>query len=180
MIACAACNKISEEIQQDIVIVDTVGFEIPVLSTDNSQEIIQNIPLSFNLADQVKNSINNFNITQVKETKLKSMVLGLMPIQRKSNGKIDSTDAKNNFNNLASIKFRITTPGNLGNLANSSTPLTGTNNLTPLTPVIVPDSLKTFLINPASKYEVTIKAKTATTTPMFVKFAAIYTITLAK
>lgn len=174
LIAITSCNKISEEIQQDIVINDTVYFEVPILSTDNSSAVIPSIPLSFDLEEQVKNSVNSFTLDQVKGTKIKDLNLAL------GVDKEGAVDTINNFSNLASVKFKITAPGSFGNLANSATPMGGTIGTATLTPVIIPDSLKTFLLNPARTYEVTVKARKATTTPMAVRAAATYIITLAK
>lgn len=175
MIASTSCNKISEDIQQDIVINDTVYFDVPILSTDSSSVVIPGIKLSFDLEEQVKNNINNFTLDQIKGTKIKDLNLALKTINE------DSIDVKNNFSNLVSIKFKITAPPrSFANLANSANPMGGTAGNVALTPVIIPDSLKTFLLNPARTYEVTVKARKATTTPLAVRAAATYTITLAK
>lgn len=174
MTGSTSCNKISEDIQQDIVIVDTVYFDVPILSTDSSSAVIPGIKLSFDLEKEVKNNVNSFTLDQIKGTKIKELNLALGLISE------DSIDVKNNFSNLASAKFRITASRSFANLANSVNPMGGTTGSVALSPVIIPDSLKTFLLNPARTYEVTVKARKATTTPLAVRAAATYILTLSK
>lgn len=174
LVAYASCNKITETIEQDIIVHDTVDFQIPILSSTSNSTIVSGIPLTLNLEEEVKSGLNKFSVNQIKSTKLKSLHMGLGLIGK------DSIDTKNNFSNLESIKFRITAAGSLANLANSANPLGGSSGAIALNPVIVPDSLKTFLLNPAKTYEVTFKAKKVTTTPLSFRVASTYIITLAK
>ncbi|MNE34381.1 hypothetical protein D3C80_1281010 [compost metagenome] len=179
VITCISCSKISENIQQDIVVNDTVFFNIPVLNSITSTTPISGIPFTLNLEEEVKSGLNKYTIDQIRSTKLRSMNLSLAFIGKDTSGK-DSIDTKNNFGNLESVKFRISANGSFANLANTTITSSGTVGALALTPVIVPDSLRTFLTNPAKTYEVLVKAKTVTTLPMRVRATSTYTITLAK
>lgn len=179
VITCISCSKISENIQQDIVVNDTVFFDIPVLNSITSTTPISGIPFTLNLEEEVKSGLNKYTIDQIKSTKLRSMDMSLAFIGKDTSGK-DSIDTKNNFGNLESVKFRIFANGSFANLANTTITSSGTVGALALTPVIVPDSLRTFLTNPTKTYEVLIKSKTVTTLPMRVRATSTYTITLAK
>ncbi len=179
VIACVSCNKISEDIQQDIVVNDTVEFTIPALSNITSNTPISGLPFKINLEDEVKSGLNKYTIDQIKSTKLRSMNMFLAFVGKDSLGK-DSIDTKNNFGNLEFIRTRIAANGSFSNLANTTIASSGTVSTLTLTPVVVPDSLRTFLTNPAKTYEVIVKAKKITTIPMRVRAITTYSITLAK
>ena len=147
VITCISCSKISENIQQDIVVNDTVYFDIPVLNSITSTTPISGIPFTLNLEEEVKSGLNKYTIDQIKSTKLRSMDMSLAFIGKDTLGK-DSIDTKNNFGNLESVKFRIYTNGSFANLANTTITSSGTIGALALTPIIVPDSLRTSLINP--------------------------------
>ena len=174
IITFTSCNKITESIQQDIIIKDTVYFDIPVLSSTSTLTTIPEISSKLNLENEIRNSINNFTISNVKATKITSLNLALGLIGK------DSIDAKNHFGNLETLRFRIAANGNFGNLASTTISSSVINGAIALTPSIAPDSLMSFLTNPSKTYNVIVKAKAITTTTMKVRAAATYTITLSK
>ncbi|MEQ7799505.1 hypothetical protein ABDJ41_06795 [Pedobacter sp. ASV1-7] len=176
---CISCSKISENIEQDIIVNDTAFFDIPVINSITTTTPISGIPFTLNLEEEVKSGLNKYTIDQIKSTKLRSMNLSLAFIGKDTSGK-DSLDTKNNFGNLESVKFRIAANSSLANLANTTITSSGTIGALALTPVIVPDSLRTFITNPTKTYHVIIKAKAITTLPMRVRATSTYTITLAK
>lgn len=167
----------SENIQQDVIVNDTTSFEIPVLSNINSPATIAGIPSNLNLEEQLGNTPNNFTIDNITAVKINSLTLLLDPIK---NDLKDSIDVKNNFGNLETVRFRIAAGGNISNLANASISSSSISSSMSLTLDIIPDTLKSFIIQPSRTYNIIVKAKTATTTPMKVKAKANYTITLSK
>lgn len=181
IIAFTSCNKITESIQQDLIINDTVYFEIPALSTITTETTIPDISSKINLENEIENNINRFAISDVKTTKLTSLNLTLAKIIVDEENKKDTIiDNDNNFGNLETLRFRIASNGNFRNLATTTISSGGTSGFLTLTPTIAPDSLKPFLINPSKTYNIIVKAKKITTTPMKVQAAARYTITLSK
>ncbi|SMC95718.1 hypothetical protein [Pedobacter nyackensis] len=175
--AFTSCKKISESIQQDIIVNDTTSFEIPVLSNINSPATIAGIPSHLNLEEQLRNTPNNFTIEHITAVKMKSLALLLDSIKIDLKNIIDTN---NNFGNLETIRFRIATGGNVSNIANASVTSSSISGSLSLTPDILPDTLKSFIIQPSRTYNIVVKAKTATATPMKVKARAVYTITLSK
>ncbi len=169
-----SCNKISESIQRDVVVTDTVLFDIPVLSSITSTTTIPDISPIVNLSDEIHKQVNNFDVSNVSSVKLKSldMALGLIPE--------DSVDAKNNFGNLETIKFQIATGAQQEEIANTAISSPSILGALALSPVVRADVLKSYLTDGASHYNVLVKAKTATTTVMQVRAAITYTVTLAK
>lgn len=172
IVVCISCNKITESIQQDIIVNDTVEFDIPVLSSTTTLTTISKIKSNLKLEDQLSNSINNFTAADIKYTKITSLNLDL--------DYVDSIPSLNNLGNLETIRFRIAGNSSINNLANASIPSSSKSASLSLTPTIIPDTLKSFLINPEMTYEIIIKAKTVTTLPMKVKASATYTITVSK
>ncbi|MNK02949.1 hypothetical protein D3C87_207800 [compost metagenome] len=177
VIVYTSCSKITEDIQEDIFIKDTVSFEIPVLADLTSSPVITEIKSTLNLEEQIKKSANNFTIENIKATKITGLNLILAPMIISPTK--DSIDAGNNFGNLETLKFRISSGGNTGNVADVTIPQTSIISRLSLTPGILPEELKPFLTN-APKYNVIVKAKKITTTTMKVTVAATYTITLSK
>lgn len=175
IIIYTSCNKITESIQQDIIVRDTVYFDIPVLSSITGMTTISEISSTFNLEKQIKENINNFSIDQVQATKLKSLNIFLYPVIN-----TDSIDVKNNFGNLENVKFRISTGGNINDVANTSITSNSVIQAAALTPTIEPEALKPFLIQPSKTYSVIVKAKTVTNTTLQVAAIATYTVTLSK
>ncbi len=173
IIAFTSCNKITESIQQDIIVNDTVYFEIPTLDSGGSApaEVKKQ---TLRLEEEIKKSLNNFTPENIKATNIKSLFLALLPIEK------DSIDAKNNFGNLGTIKFNIAANGNISNIANTSITSSSVIDFLSLTPGIQPETLKPILINPSKTYDIIVKAKAPTTTPMIVAALATYTITLSK
>ena len=171
---CCACNKITENIEQDVIVYDTVKFEIPILSSTTNTVTTSEIPSTLDLEKQLNNNLNNFSIGNIKSTKVSRLSLILEPLVK------DSIDARNNFGNLEIVRFRIATNGSFGNLADTIISSTGRIGSLTLTPNNIPDSLMSFLSGASKNYSVLVKAKVATTAVMKVKAAATYTITLSK
>lgn len=173
-IVYTSCSKITEDIQEDIFVNDTLFFDIPILTDLTTSTTISGIVSEVNLDEQIKKSLNNFTATNIKTTKITSLNLFLGRIPK------DSIDTKNNFGNLETIKFGTSPGGNVGNLASLTIPSTSTISNLALPPTILPDDLKSFLTNPLKTYNVVVKAKKVTTTPLKVLAIASYTITLSK
>lgn len=175
--AFTSCKKISESIQQDLIVDDITSFEIPVLSNINSPATIAAITSNLNLEELLRNTPNNFTIENITAVKMKSLDLLLDSIKVDIKNVIDTG---NNFGNLETIKFRLAAGGNVSSIANASITSSSVSGALSLTPDILPDTLKSFIIQPSRTYNVIVKAKKATTTPMKVKARAVYTITLSK
>lgn len=174
IIACSSCNKITESIQQDIIVNDTVEFNIPTLNSITNLTTISGIPSKLNLEEQIKNNMNNFTVDNVKSVKLTTLNMALGLIAK------DSIDINNNFGNLETIRFRISNNSKTNNIANTSIASGSKNGFISLTPTVIPDTLKSFLVNPVKTYEVIVKAKTVTSNAMRVRAAASYTVTLSR
>lgn len=179
VIVYTSCSKITEDIQEDIFIKDTVSFEIPVLADLTSSPAITEIKSTLNLEEQIKKSTNNFTIENIKATKITSLNLILAPIILNPAKDSLGIDPDNNFGNLETLKFGISAGGNTRNIANVIIPQTSKTSSLSLAPSILPEELKPFLTN-APKYNVIVKAKKITSRPMKVAIAATYTITLSK
>lgn len=171
---CTSCNKVTESIQQDVIVYDTVKFDIPILSSITSTTTTAEIPSGINLQKELDKSTNNFGINNITAVKIKSLNLTLQPIVK------DSIDVKNNFGNLEIVRFRIANNGAFGNLAGTNISSSSLSRALNLTVNNIPDSLKSFLTGTVKNYSVMVKAKVATTAVMKVTAAATYTITLSK
>jgi hypothetical protein len=174
IVTFASCNKITESVQQDIIVNDTVYFDIPALTSTTTLTTISGISSNLNLESEIKNSVNDFTLSSVKATKITSLNLALGLIGN------DSIDVSNNFGNLETLRFRISANDRFANLSNTTITSSAKSGSMALTPTIAPDSLISFLINPSKTYNVIVKAKTITTTTMKVRAAATYTITVSK
>jgi hypothetical protein len=175
--AFTSCKKMSENIQQDIIVNDTTSFEIPVLSNINSPATIAGITSNLNLEEQLRNTPNNFTIENITAVKIKSLALLLDSIKIDLKNIIDTN---NNFGNLETLRFRIAAGGNIRSVASAGITSNSISGSLSLTPDILPDTLKPFIIQPSRTYNIVVKAKTVTTTIMKVKARAVYTITLSK
>lgn len=169
-----SCNKISESIQRDVVVADTVEFDIPVLSSTTTTTTIPDIGTIVNLSDEIHKQDNNFDVINVSTIKLKSLDMALLLIAG------DSVDAKNNFGNLETIKFQIATGAQQEEIANTAISSPSILGALALSPVVRADVLKSYLTDGASHYNVLVKAKVATTTIMTARAAMTYTVTLSK
>lgn len=180
IIACISCNKITESIQQDVIINDTIYFDIPVLNSTTTSITISGISSEINFENEIKNSMNNFTINDVKTTRLTSLnlALGLIVVDKETNEK--GIDPENNFGNLETLQFGIAANEKTGKLSSATISSGGTSGSLTLPPTIDPENLKPFLINPSKTYNIIVKAKKITTTPMKVQAAAKYTITLSR
>lgn len=176
LLVYSSCSKLSENIEQDIVINDTVYFEIPILSSTTTTVAIPAVKPTLNLEEQLKNNLNNFTMANIKATKMTrlNMALGLV------GPNLDSIDVNNNFGNLETVKFAFSPDEKTANLANLTIVSTAKSGALTLTPIISPDSLRPYLTDQSTNYYIRVKAKTVTTTVMKVQAAASYTITLAK
>lgn len=170
--ACIACNKISEDIQQDIIVTDTFDFEIPAIDTNSKVATIAQIQSALNFENELSKNMNKFTVANIKGTKLKSLNLGLLT----ADGKMDTV---NNFGNLETVRFRISANGSIKEMANANITSSGRIGSVDLTPTISPDSLQPFLLS-SKTYNVIVRIKKATTAKMRVRAFAKYTITLAR
>nr|WP_121273034.1 hypothetical protein [Pedobacter schmidteae] len=172
----SSCSKISENLEQDIIVYDTVYFDIPVLSSVTATVAIPAVKPTLNLEEQLKNSPNNFTTSNIKATKMTSLNMALGLIGPKK----DSIDVNNNFGNLETVKFAFSPDGKTANIANLTIVSTAKSGALGLTPIISPDSLKPYLTDQSTNYYIRVKAKAVTTTVMKVRAAATYTVKLAR
>lgn len=169
-----SCNKISESIQRDVIVTDTVLFDIPVLSSTTTATTIPKISSTINLAEEIHKQVSNFDIANVSSVKLKSLNMDLDTVAK------DSVDTRNNFGNLETVRFYIAAGATTEEIANASVSSPAILSILALSPVIPSDVLKPYITNVSSHYNVLVKAKTATTTIMKVKATATYSVTLSK
>ncbi|TKC59239.1 hypothetical protein FBD94_17055 [Pedobacter hiemivivus] len=172
VILYTSCSKITENIQEDIFVSDTVAFNIPILADITSTPIISGIVSTLNLEEQLKKSANSYGIENIKATKITSLNLKLDTLPK--------LDVNNNFGNLETVNFGIPASGKVANIAVTTIPSTSTIIGLALTPTILPGDFNSFLINPSRTYSMAVKAKKVTTTPLKVKGTLTYTITLSK
>ncbi|WP_316812010.1 hypothetical protein [Pedobacter heparinus] len=169
-----SCSKITESLQRDVVIVDTVYFEIPVIPNIGDEATLPDIATTIDLEAQIKAQVQDLTASNLLSARLKNLHLALAEVKK------DSIDIDNNFANLQSIKFSLTDGSKTDSLANITIPSTNLIGALALTPVILPETLKPQLSNPSMKYRITVKAKKATVKVMNVRAAASYIVTLAK
>lgn len=166
-----SCNKISESLQRDAVIIDTVSFEIPIIANIADTITISKIESPININEQVNAQIQDLSIDNLTSVKVSSIDLGLVSGE--------SVDTVNNFNILQTIRLQIADGIKTDSLASINITSGSTSTLA-LTPVILPETLKPYLSGPSLFYNVTIKAKGVTTAVMKVKARAVYNISLTK
>lgn len=169
-----ACNKISESLQRDVIVKDSVFFDIPILTSITDPYTISDIKIPLNIEEQISHDVQGFSISNLKSVKIMNLNMSLRPIGK------DSIDKANNFGNIETVRFGIsngTTLINIGIANNNSNAVSGS--LT-LTISILPETLKEYLLNPSATYNLAVKARTSTTAPMKVRAMATYIITLSK
>lgn len=169
-----SCNKITESLQRDALIVDTVYFEIPVIENLSNEVTLPDIATTIDLEAQIKAQVQNLTASNLQSARLKNLHLALAEIKK------DSIDTENNFANLQSIKLSLTDGSKTDSLANITIPSKNLSRALALTPVILPETLKPYLSSSSMKYRITVKAKKITAKVMYVGAAASYTVTLSK
>ena len=174
-----ACNKISEEIQRDIVINDTTYFDIPILADTINPVTISDIKTTANLEEEIGKQVKGFILADITSVKLNSLNMIVGPILKDTNGR-DSIDKENNIANFETIKFGIVANGKTGNMGTAAVATKTPASTLTFTVAIVPDTLKPYLTNASKTYSVTIKAKKKTNLIMKAGAAARYTVTLSK
>lgn len=167
----ASCSKISESIQQDTIIIDTVSFQIPVITNIANADTISNIESPLNFGEQVNAQVQGLSLGNIRSVRLKSMNLNLISAA-------SGVDTANTFGKLLSVKMQITNGIKADSLASIRITSANPNTALALTPVIVPEILKPYVSGSAVRYNVIIRAKRTTTTVMKVKIEAAYTLTL--
>lgn len=168
-----SCSKISESLQRDTVITDSVFFEIPAI-TSLANEVTISIESPLNFGEQVNAQVQDLNIGNLSSVKLSSLDMDLMT---RDSGVVDTA---NNFGNLQFVKMQVIDGVKTDSLASIRIPSAATNSALELTPVIKPETLKPYVSQSAVRYNVIVKAKKVTTTAMRVKIGAVYTFTLSK
>lgn len=168
-----SCSKISESLQRDTVITDSVFFEIPVITNIANEVTIANIESPLNFQEQVNAQIQDLNIGNLSSAKLKSINLDLISAA-------SGVDTANTFGKLQSVKMQIADGIKADSLANVGITSASPGTALALTPVILPETLKPYVSGSVVRYNVIVKAKKITTTAMKVKIEAVYTFTLSK
>lgn len=168
-----SCNKISETLQRDTVITDTVSFEIPVITNITNEVTIANIESPLNFQEQVNAQVQDLNSGNLRSVKLKSINLDLI-------SDASGVDTANTFGKLQSVKMQISDGIKADSLGSIRIASAAPSTTLALTPVIVPDTLKPHVSESAVRYNVIVRAKKVTTKVMKVKIGAVYTFSLAK
>lgn len=172
---CTSCKKISESLQRDVILTEDVIFEIPIMTNITDQFSKIGIPTTLNLNDQL--NANGFEIKNITATKIKSLDMAISLI---STTPKDSIDAANNFANLATAKVEIASGDGSTSIAGTTITSTTTSGFLSFTTGIPPETLQPYLTKSTWTYNVIVKAKKITTTPLKVKATFVYTITVAK
>lgn len=174
VIVYSACSKITENLQRDAVVTDTIFFDIPIISTITTPITVANIATTINLESQINAQVQDLSASNLSSVNLKSINIAL----DESVG--DSIIAKNNFANIESIKINLMDGSRTDSLASIFIPSKAVSRGIALEPVMQPEILKTYISNPAMKYSVTFKPKDTTTRVIKVRMASSYTVTLIK
>ncbi len=168
-----SCSKVSEDIQRDIVVTDSVFFDIPIITKISDSVTISGLENSTNFEAHLNAPDQGLNLTNLTSVKLKSFNLTLISIE----GKVDTL---NNFGNLQYVKIQIVDGVRIDSLASVRVPSSAINSSIDLPPVITPETLKTYLIGTTPRFNVIIKAKKATTTLLHVRAISTYSATLSR
>lgn len=173
--ALAACNKVSESIQRDLITTPTpLIFNIPIANTLTPIQI-DTLPvvvsISNTIAEQTK---GEFTVNELTKVKLSSFLVDLVL------SKTDTIDTKNNLGNIESIKVMISGGGSTDSLAKVSNTSDAVLGSLTLTPQIAPDKLKAYLSSSDLKYKINIKVRTPTTRIITARATPVYTLTLQK
>jgi hypothetical protein len=168
-----SCNKISESLQRDTVIMDSVLFKIPVI-TNVANEVTISIASPLNFEEQVNAQVQGLSLADLSSVKLRSADLDLLS---RDSGAVDTAT---NFGNLLSVKMQIADGIKADSLASIRIPSASLSATLTLVPVILPETLKPYVSGSAVRYNVLVKAKKTTTKVMEVKMRAVYTFTLSK
>lgn len=184
LLAFSACNKVSESIQRDIITkTDTIAFEFLPSDNTSSPSSVKDLPGLLNLTEEIKKA-GGFELKDIVSIKLSNFVIALDSIKRKSkDGKRDSNyvDTLNNFRNFSNVKALLKSGSKLDSLAKvtniSEAAISARLNLSPM---IAPDSLKSFINAGNMKYDLSIQLRTPTKKKMTAKVLTNYTLTLRK
>lgn len=168
-----SCSKISDTLQMDIVVTDTISFEVPIITNFTDTVFISNIEGSVNFADQLNDQKRALSISNLKNVKLKSFDLDLI-------SESSVVDTANTFGKLQFIKLQIPDGVKSDSLARINITSSAISTSLALTPVISPETLKRHVTGPPLSYKLSIKAKSQTTSKLKVKGTAIYIATLIK
>lgn len=185
LLACSACNKVSESIQRDIITkTDTIAFQfLPSDNTSSPNNSIQDLSALLNLTDEIKKA-GGFELKDIVSIKLSSFVLIQDSILRKTkDGKRDSNyiDPDNNFRNFSSVKALLKSGGRLDSLAKiTNIPEGAISGRISLASLILPDTLKLAINNGNMKYNLSIQQRTPTKAIIKAKVLTNYTVTLRK
>lgn len=179
-----SCKKVSEDIQRDAIITDSVDFEIPILSEIDSAYTLSDIKLPLNPGAAISAQLPDFNESNIKSIKLTKMSLGLSPLKGAKDK--DSIDVNNHFGNFQSIRFTIPgTPAAGSSTASplliasaiiNSTSVSGALSMTPDTEL----ELKPYVGANAANSTVTIRTRKVTNKVVKVRVRASFTVTVSK
>lgn len=174
-----SCNKISENIERDIIFKDSVFFDIPVLGSITDSYTLPDLQSAVNIGDQINNQVKGFTTDHIKQIKITSLNMLLGITEKDKNGR-DSVDTQNNFGNLETVKWEITKGTEINSVGNVSVSSTGVLSTLAIPLSIPPETLKPYLIGDTKKYRITVKAKKTTNKLMKVKALINYTATLSR
>ena len=169
----SSCSKVSEEIQRDAIILDSVDYTIPVMTEVDSAYAFTGIQLPLNPGAKI-GQLQGFTEANIKSIKLSRMAIVLKYLPN-----TDSIDVANHFGNFQSLRFSIpngATPLNIASATISSASVNGAINLITNSSM----ELKPLLGANAATGTLTARTRTATTKPIFVTIYAWFTVTVSK
>lgn len=178
ILAFSSCNKISEDLQRDLIISpDSMSFSIPPMIANGDSIVIDNLPATVNIADSIKKeTVDEFNADHIKAVRLSNFTIDLV------RHKNDTINNRSNFNSIDFVKANLnngTQKDNLASVTNSSSLDVFTAKLT-LNQVMETSTLKTYLSNGTLRYSLIIKPRKSTIDTIKAKIGTSYTLTLVK
>lgn len=169
----SSCSKVSERIQRDAIILDSVDYTIPVMSEVDSAYVLTGVDLPLDPGSKI-GQLNGFSAADISSIKLSRMGIVLKPLAG-----TDSIDAANHFGNFQSLRFSIpngTTPLNIANTTISSASVNRVLNLTTDASI----ELKPYVGSSTSNSTLTLRTRSVTTKAMNVRIFAWFTVTVSK
>lgn len=187
LLAFSACNKVSESIQRDIITkTDTISFEFqPSENTSSPDNSIKDLSALLSLTNEIKNA-GGFELKDIVSIKLSNFVILQDSTRRRtSDGKRDSNynyiDTLSNFRNFSNVKVLLKSGSKVDSLAKViNIPDGAILGRLALSPIIAPDSLKTYINTGNMKYDLSIQLRTPTKKSIKGKILTNYTLTLRK
>ncbi|WP_316820159.1 hypothetical protein [Pedobacter gandavensis] len=181
ILAFSACNKISEDIQRDLIISpDSIKFSIPPMTVNGDSIVIDNLPTTL-VINNFLDSLNRqggeiYSVNNISEIRLSNFTVDLIP------NKNDTVNNRSNFSSIGLINANLssgTQKDKLAEITNNSSLDSFSAKLT-LKQVMSNDLLRNYLNNGNLKYSLVIKPRKSTIDTIKAKIGTSYTMTLKK